>query len=105
MNSEEMIIDGPLARAARILCQVSAADVAAQAEIDKADLKDYEKCRDDLTSEQERRLVHALEHYGAHFIPDGDDGGYSVRLRFNRLKVRAVERWENEGGTTGADDV
>ncbi|RAD75419.1 XRE family transcriptional regulator, partial [Burkholderia multivorans] len=53
MNSEEMIIDGPLARAARILCQVSAADVAAQAEIDKADLKDYEKCRDDLTSEQE----------------------------------------------------
>ena len=40
MNSEEMIIDGPLARAARILCQVSAADVAAQAETDTADLQD-----------------------------------------------------------------
>ena len=102
MNGEAMIIAGPLARAARILCQVSAADVAAQAEIDKADLKDYEKCRDDLTSEQERRLVHALEHYGAHFIPDGDDGGYGVRLRFNRLKGRAGGGWGHEGGAAGA---
>ncbi len=105
MSNEEIIIDGPLARAARILTQVSLKDVAVQAEIDKAALKDYEKCRDDLTAEQERRLVLALEHYGARFVPDDSDGGYGVRLKFNRLKVRAVERWENEGGTTGADDV
>ena len=41
----------------------------------------------------------------ARFIPDGDEGGYGVRLKFSRSKVRAIERWEGEGGLTGADDV
>lgn len=105
MSTDEIIIDGPLARATRILCRVSAKDVASQAEIEKAKLKDYEKGNVDLTAEQERRLVLALEHYGARLIPDGDGGGYGVRLKFSRAKVRAIERWEDEGGTPGADDV
>jgi hypothetical protein len=105
MSTEEIIIDGPLARAARILCRVSAKDVAAEAELGKSELKDYEKGREDLTAEQERRLVLALEQYGARFIPDGKDGGYGVRLKFGRAKVRAIERWEDEGGTAAADDV
>jgi hypothetical protein len=105
MSTEEIIIDGPLARATRILCQVSAKDVAAEAELGKSELKDYEKGRDDLTAEQERRLILALEQYGARFIPDGRDGGYGMRLKFGRAKVRAIERWEDEGGTAGTDDV
>ena len=36
MSTEEIIIDGPLARATRILCQVSVKDVAGKAEIDKS---------------------------------------------------------------------
>jgi hypothetical protein len=105
MSTDEIIIDGPLARAARILCRISAKKVAAQAELDKSELKDFEKGIDDFTAEQERRLILALEHYGARFIPDGDEGGYGVRLKFSRAKVRAIERWEDEGGTPGADDV
>lgn len=105
MSTEEIIIDGPLARASRILCQVSAKDVAGKAELEKSELKDYEKGRADLTAEQERRLVLALEQYGARLISDGKEGGYGVRLKFGRAKVRAIERWEGEGGTTGADDV
>ena len=54
MSTEEIIIDGPLARATRILCQVSAKHVADKAEIEKAELKDYEKGRADITAEQER---------------------------------------------------
>ena len=105
MSTEEIIIDGPLARATRILCQVSAKHVADKAEIEKAELKDYEKGRADITAEQERRLILALEEYGARFIPDGSEGGYGVRLKFSRAKLRAIERWEDEGGTPGADDV
>ena len=105
MSTEEIIIDGPLARATRILCQVSVKHVADKAEIEKAELKDYEKGRADITAEQERRLVLALEEHGARFIPDGPEGGYGVRLKFSRAKVRAIERWEDEGGTPGADDV
>ena len=105
MSTEEIIIDGPLARATRILCQVSVKDVAGKAEIDKSELKDFEKGRANITAEQERRLALTLEQYGARFIPDGSEGGYGVRLKFSRAKVRAIERWEDEGGTPGADDV
>ncbi|WP_208094740.1 XRE family transcriptional regulator [Brevibacterium limosum] len=105
MSTEEIIIDGPLARATRALCQVAAKHVADKAEIGKSELKDYEKGITDLTAEQERRLVLALEQYGARFIPDGKEGGYGIRLKFSRAKVRAIERWEDEGGTPGADDV
>lgn len=105
MSTEEIIIDGPLARATRILCQVSVKDVAGKAEIDKSELKDFEKGRANITAEQERRLVLTLEQYGARFIPDGSEGGYGARLKFSRAKVRAIERWEDEGGTPGADDV
>lgn len=104
MNADE-IIDGPLARAARILCQVSAKDVAARAQLDKSELKDYEKGRADLTEQQEFRLRESLEEFGARMIADDSHGGYGVRLKFNRVKVRAVERWEGEGGLTAEDDV
>lgn len=102
---DDEIIDGPLARAARALVRVSAKDVASKAQIDKTELKSFEKGREDLTEQQELRLFEALEAFGARFVRDDDTGGYGVRLKFNRAKVRAIERWEDEGGLPGDDDV
>jgi hypothetical protein len=28
-----------------------------------------------------------------------------VRLKFSRREVRAINRWEGEGGTVGEDDI
>lgn len=101
----EQIFDGPLARAARALVGVSAKDVASKADVKKSELKDFEKGRHDLTELQEHRVLDALEEFGARFVRDDSDGGYGVRLKFNRAKVRAIDRWEDEGGTPAEDDV
>ncbi|HCG56075.1 MULTISPECIES: transcriptional regulator [Brevibacterium] len=103
--SNEQIFDGPLARSARALVRVSAKDVASTADVKKSELKDFEKGRDDLTEQQEHRVLEALEEFGARFVRDDSHGGYGVRLKFNRAKVRAIERWEDEGGTSADDDV
>ena len=105
MSEQQIIIDGPLARAARALCRVSAKDVASRARLDKSELKRFEKGLEDLTEQQETRLHEALQEFGAQIIPDNTVAGYGVRLKFNRAKVRAIERWEEEGGTAADDDV
>ncbi|MDN5588057.1 MAG: XRE family transcriptional regulator [Brevibacterium sp.] len=103
--SNEQIFDGPLARAARALCRVSAKDVASKANVKKSELKNFEKGLEDLTEQQEHRVHEALEEFGAWFVRDESHGGYGVRLKFNRAKVRAIERWEDEGGRAADDDV
>ncbi|WP_193071178.1 XRE family transcriptional regulator [Brevibacterium sp. FME37] len=103
--SNEQIFDGPLARAARALVRVSAKDVASKANVKKSELKDFEKGLEDLTELQEHRVLEALEEFGARFVLEDSQGGYGVRLKFNRAKVRAIERWEDEGGTPAEDDV
>ena len=105
MSTDEIIIDGPLARAARALCRVSAKEVASKARLDKSELKRFEKGLEDLTEQQENRLHEALQEFGAQIIPDDKVAGYGVRLKFNRAKVRAIERWEGEGGTAADADV
>ena len=103
--SNEQIFDGPLARAARALVGVSAKEVAGKANVRKSELKDFEKGLEDLTEQQEHRVLEALEEFGARFVRDDSQGGYGVRLKFNRAKVRAIERWEDEGGASADDDV
>jgi hypothetical protein len=51
------------------------------------------------------RLRAALEAGGAHFIEEDAEGGAGVRLKFTRKDVRAIRRWEGEGGPVGEDDV
>lgn len=103
--SQTMIIDGYLARAARALVQLSATTVAERAGCTRKQLKAFEKGQWELTAEQQGDLRRALEHYGAIFIPDDGQGGYGVRLKFNRNKVSLIETWEGEGGMSADDDV
>lgn len=103
--SQTMIIDGYLARAARALVQLSATAVAERAGCTRKQLKAFEKGQWDFTGEQQTDLRRALEHYGAIFIPDDSQGGYGVRLKFNRNKIPLIETWEGEGGMPADDDV
>ncbi|MEY2854363.1 MAG: hypothetical protein RL030_1495, partial [Pseudomonadota bacterium] len=50
------------------------------------------------------RVCEALEEGGAVFIPE-NGGGVGVRLKYAKRDVRAVNKWEGEGGPAGDDDV
>ncbi|WP_298866803.1 XRE family transcriptional regulator [uncultured Microbacterium sp.] len=105
-GASQQVFNGDLARAARILVQVSAQYVAQEAEVTRDELRDFEKGGDRMSSEQQSRLRAALESLGAEFLPDdGPDGGYGVRLKFGRSKIYSLDRWEGEGGTTAQNRV
>jgi hypothetical protein len=56
------------------------------------------------TPEQQQHIRKALEDAGVVFIGE-NGGGVGARLKFNRKEVRAINRWEHEGGTPGEDDI
>ena len=56
------------------------------------------------SDEIKRRMRLALEEAGVVFIAE-NGGGAGVRLKFSRKEVRAIQRWEAEGGTAAEDDV
>ena len=51
-----------------------------------------------------RRLRATLEAAGVVFIAE-NGGGAGARLKFSRAEVWEVNRWEDEGGVTGEDDI
>ena len=51
-----------------------------------------------------RRLRITLEAAGVMFVPENGRGA-GVRFKFNTKEVRAIKRWEAEGGTAGDDAI
>jgi hypothetical protein len=51
-----------------------------------------------------RRLRITLESAGVMFVPENGRGA-GVRFKFNMREVRAIKRWEAEGGTAGDDAI
>jgi hypothetical protein len=51
-----------------------------------------------------RRLRITLEAAGVTFVPENGRGA-GVRFKFNTKEVRAIKRWEAEGGTAGDDAI
>lgn len=103
--SIESLISPDLARAGRALAQVSAAVIADAADLDRDQVREFEKRRRPLHDEQVQRLQAALEQFGVVFVPEDEDHGYGVRQKFNSQKVRQIERWEGEGGPVADDDI
>lgn len=99
-----MIITGPQCRAARALVEWSVEQVARRSGIDAKLITDFEAKITDPDREVKVRLVDTLESAGAVFIPE-NGGGVGVRLKYARRDVRAVNKWEGEGGPAGDDDV
>jgi transcriptional regulator with XRE-family HTH domain len=99
-----MPITGPQCRAARALIQWSREDAAQDSGVSVETIAAFEAGREVPSDDVIAKLQTALEQGGAVFIPE-NGGGVGVRLRFNRREVRALNRWEGEGGHAGEDDV
>jgi hypothetical protein len=54
--------------------------------------------------DEQQKIRKTLEDGGIVFIAE-NGGGVGARLKFNRKEVRAINRWEHEGGTAGEDDI
>lgn len=91
-------------RAGRALIEWSQPQLSQSAAIDVQTIADFEARvrRPDETTR--RRLRAALEAAGVTFISE-NGGGAGARLKFSREEVWEVNRWEDEGGKAGEDDV
>ena len=92
-------------RAARALVEWSSAHLAEASQTDADLIRRFETRFAEPDESTKQRIRLALESAGAVFIPEQDGAGEGVRLKFSRPGVRAVQRWEGEGGPTGEDDV
>ncbi len=107
MNSP---VTGPTAltaaqcRAGRALIEWSLAQLSQSAAIDVQTITDFEKRFRSADETTRRRLRVTLEAAGVVFIGE-NGGGAGARLKFNRAEVWEVNRWEDDGGVTGEDDI
>ncbi len=99
-----MTITGPQCRAARALVEWPREHVARLSGVDAQAIAEFETGTGDPGEDAKARLQAALEKGGAVFIAE-NGGGLGVRLKFNRKEVRAINRWEGEGGPAADDDV
>lgn len=100
-----MSITGSQCRAARALVRWSREQIAQRSGIDAELIARFETGRGEADETMRSKLRAVLEDAGASFIADGDGGGLGVRLKFSRKEVRAINKWEGEGGPSGDDDV
>jgi transcriptional regulator with XRE-family HTH domain len=99
-----LIITGPQCRAARALVEWTIEQVSERSGIDPGVIADFERKITDPGADAKRRLLEALVAGGAVFIWE-NGGGVGVRLKYAQRDVRAVNKWEGEGGVAGEDDV
>jgi hypothetical protein len=91
-------------RAGRALIEWSQAQLSQSASIDVRTVQDFEKRFRAPDETTRRRLRAALEAAGVVFIAE-NGGGAGARLKFSREEVWEVNRWEEEGGKAGEDDI
>jgi len=104
MPDETLILTAAQCRAARALIEWSVADLSQSSRVDPKTIENFELRYHAPSDDDKRRIRLALEEGGVIFIPD-NGGGAGVRLKFSRREVRAINRWEGEGGTVGEDDI
>ncbi len=99
-----MPITGSQCRAARALVALSREEIANFSGLDAETIQGFEQSASELDGPQRERLKQVLEECGAVFIEE-NGGGIGVRLKFSSKEVKAINKWEGEGGTVGEDDV
>ena len=98
------IIAAAQCRAARALLEWTEVQLAEAASVDIEVIKHLEARFRRPSTDDQRQIRKALEDGGIVFIAE-NGGGVGARLKFNRKEVRAINRWEQEGGTAGEDDI
>jgi transcriptional regulator with XRE-family HTH domain len=91
-------------RAGRALIDWSQQQLSQAAAIDLQTIANFEKRLRAADETTRRRLRATLEAAGVVFIAE-NGGGAGARLKFSREEVWEVNRWEDEGGVAGEDDV
>lgn len=91
-------------RAARALLDWSRPHLSKTCAIDEEILRHFELKLNEPQEEIKRRVRFTFEEAGIVFIPE-NGGGAGVRLKHSRAGVRALHRWEGEGGIVGEDDI
>ena len=104
MPDEAPIITAAQCRAARALIEWTVDKLSQASKVDARTITDFEARYRVPGEEAKRRIRVALEEGGVIFIAE-NGGGAGVRLKFSRREVRAINRWEGEGGTVGEDDI
>ena len=98
------IIAAAQCRAGRALLEWTEAQLADAAKVELQVVRLLEARFRRPSIDQQERIRKALEDGGVVFIAE-NGGGVGARLKFNRKEVRAIDRWEHEGGTPAEDDV
>ena len=91
-------------RAGRALIDWSQQQLSQAAAIDLQTVTDFERRFRSADETTRRRLRATLEAAGVTFIAE-NGGGAGARLKFSREEVWEVNRWEDEGGVAGEDDI
>ncbi|MEX3564756.1 hypothetical protein [Micrococcus endophyticus] len=94
-----------VARAGRALAQVGVGAMAAAADLDKGQLRRFEKGLTDLEVDERLRLEKALRTFGVGLVPEDEHGGVGVRRVFTAEKSRRLQVMESEGGPAYHDDI
>jgi hypothetical protein len=91
-------------RAARALIEWSLERLSQASATDLQTIRNFEVRFRRPDEKTLRRLRITLEAAGVMFIPENGRGA-GVRFKFNTREVRAIKRWEAEGGTAGEDAI
>jgi hypothetical protein len=98
------ILTAAQCRAARAMVEWSAERLSQASATDLQTIRNFE-ARFSRPSERTRRRIRiALEQAGVMFVPENGRGA-GVRFKFNTREVRAIKRWEAEGGKAGEDAI
>jgi hypothetical protein len=89
-------------RAARAMIEWSVERLSQASAIDLQTIHNFEVRFRRPDEKTLRRLRITLEAAGVMFVPE-NGWGVGVRFKFNTKEVRAIKRWEAEGGTAGED--
>ena len=100
-----MQITPELSAAARALARIDLTDLAARTGLSVDALTDFESGLAVFSDDQRHTLFQTLESLGILFLPEENDAGIDLRLKFDRDKTARIIGWETEGGSAGEDEV
>ena len=104
MPYSQNILTAAQCRAARAMVEWSVERLSQASGVDLQTLRNFEARFRRPDERTLRRLRIALEAAGVMFVPENGRGA-GVRFKFNTKEVRAIKRWEAEGGTAGDDAI
>ena len=104
MPYSQNILTAAQCRAARAMVEWSAERLSQASAVDLQTIRHFEARFHRPDEKTLRRLRITLEAVGVMFVPENGRGA-GVRFKFNTKEVRAIKRWEAEGGTPGVDAI